>query len=704
MTDTPSADRPSEQPPVDQPSQQPSPEDRPPVDRPSADRSSEQRPVDQPSEQPSPEDRPPVDRPSADRSSEQPPPADQPSQQPSSADRSPERPSAAGKPSAQPADSPPPSGSPSGSPSGAAPTAGAPAGPRAAGPAGVWATPPGGAPTGPPTAVAPPPGAYPPGGHPRAGGHARAGYPQGGYAPYQAWAPHRKPQPSKLRPPVPARPNSATLWAVVATAVAAALLLSGGAGANLLLVAVPATAAGALAARAAGRRLRPWTLVWAVGGAALLVVPVLSDAGWPTFLAVVTTLGLTGYALHGGRGWPSMLFAPLGLFDSMGSGMPWIWQGMRQGAGGAQGRFGALLRPILIALGLLVVFGALFAGADAAFADLLGGLIPDISLDQAPWRLLCFLIGLFGAIAVARTAAAPLRWDRLAFTPGRPRARLEWALPLVVLCLLFAAFNAIQLTVLFGGYRKVLSETGLSYSEYARQGFWQLLFATLLTLVVIGLALRWAPRGTPGDTRLVRSVLGTLCVLTLVVVASALRRMDLYVDAYGLTRLRISVAAMEIWLGVAILLIMAAGIWGARLLPRAIAVSAAGFVLAFGLIQPDAVIAEQNVQRYERDHKIDVRYLAGLSADAAPALDRLPEQLRTCALSGLADRFEDTEEPAWFATSRSEARAREILERRPASSRAYCGDPTREEDYDPEDDPYAPDADPYAPDADPYAP
>ncbi|MCX2181868.1 DUF4173 domain-containing protein [Streptomyces sp. SKN60] len=579
------------------------------------------------------------------------------------------QPSGQHEPSAQPKDSPPPSSPPPSGPPAGAPTS----------------------PAGPPTAVAPPPGAHPYGGHPQ------GPYPPGAYAPYQAWAPHRKPPPSKLRPPAPARPTSPTLWAILATALAAALLLSGGAGANLLLVAVPATAAGALAARAAGRRLRPWTLVWALGGAVLLVVPVLSDAGWPTFLAVVTALGLTGYALHGGRGWPSMLFGPVGLFDSVGSGMPWTWQGMRHSAGGAQGRFGALARPILIALGLLVVFGALFAGADAAFADLLGGLMPDISLDQAPWRLLCFLLGLFGAIAVARTAAAPLRWDRLTFSPGRPRARLEWALPLVVLCLLFAAFNAVQLAVLFGGYDKVLSETGLTYSEYARQGFWQLLFATLLTLAVIGLALRWAPRGTPGDTRLVRSVLGTLCVLTLVVVASALRRMELYVDAYGLTRLRISVSAMEIWLGVAILLIMAAGIWGAKLLPRALAASAAGFVLAFGLIQPDAVIAEQNVQRYQRDHKIDVNYLAGLSADAAPALDRLPERLRDCALGELDDRFDRTEGEPWFATSRSEARARDILERRPATNSVFCGEPSRDEEYDPDADPYAPDTDPYAP-------
>jgi hypothetical protein len=313
------------------------------------------------------------------------------------------------------------------------------------------------------------------------------------------------------------------------------------------------------------------------------------------------------------------------------------------------------------------VFGALFASADAAFADLLSSLTPDVSVGDGPWRGFLFLLGLVGALAAAYTAAAPVRWDGITVRPGRARGRLEWALPLIVLNLLFAAFIALQLTVLLGGYDKVLEETGLTPSDYARQGFWQLLWATMLTLLVIALALRWAPRGGAGDRTLVRGVLGTLCVLTLVVVASALRRMDLYVEAFGLTRLRISVAAVELWLGVVLLLILAAGVFGARLLPRAVAVSAAVGVLAFGLISPDGLIAEQNVQRYEKKKTIDIDYLKGLSADAVPALDTLPEPLRSCALEVIQRDLNTSPDP-WYATSWGEARARDILEQRGASS------------------------------------
>ncbi|MGW1025887.1 DUF4153 domain-containing protein [Streptomyces sp. NPDC002577] len=461
----------------------------------------------------------------------------------------------------------------------------------------------------------------------------------------------------------PARIRAATLWSVFATGVLSMLLLGDGLAFNLLIVAIPAALGAFFAAQAARRRPRPWTLVWAIGGLALLLVPALRDATWPSFLAVVSAVALGSLALHGSRTWPGVLLGPFGVLASLLTGLSWGWRGLRDRTGGSRGNLGTAVRVVGVTAGLLLVFGALFASADAAFADVLGDLMPDASVSDGPWRLLLLALGVAGALAAAHTAAAPLRWDRIVVTSGRPRGRVEWALPLIVLSVLFAAFNAVQLVVLFGGYDAVLKKTGLTYSAYARQGFWQLLIATLLTLLVIVFALRWAPRGALGDRGLVRGVLGTLCVLTLVVVASAVRRMDMYVEAYGLTRLRLSVVAVELWLGLVIVLIMAAGAWGARWLPRVVAASAAAGVLTFGLLSPDGLIAEQNVQRYEATGKFDLDYARELSADAVPALDRLDEPLRSCALQDIAEDLRD--DGPWYATSWGEAHARRSLDDRP---------------------------------------
>ncbi|MFH7599701.1 DUF4173 domain-containing protein [Streptomyces racemochromogenes] len=473
----------------------------------------------------------------------------------------------------------------------------------------------------------------------------------------------------RVRPAEAAPVRTATLMAALAAGLTAAVVLGDGVGPGLLLAALPAMAAAYASARAAGRKARPWSLVWAAGCVALLAVPALRDSAWLSTPVVLTAVLSAALALHGTRRWPGVLLSPLGLLGSAVTGVGWAWEGVRaRGGGVGRDRWLPLLKGVVAAAALLLVFGALFASADAAFADLLGGLVPDVPVGEGPLRILLFLAGTVLALAAARSAAAPHRWDAVKSRPGTARSRLEWSLPLILLNLLFAGFNAVQLAVLFGGYDKVLESTGLTHAEYARQGFWQLLWATLFVLAVIALALRWAPRGTAGDRRLVRAVLGTLCLLTLVVVASAVRRMDLYVEAYGLTRLRLSVVAAELWLGLVIVLVMAAGVAGGRWLARAVVASAAASVLAFGLLSPDGTIAESGVTRHRQHGRIDLAYLRGLSADAAPALDRLPEPLRSCALMEIRDDLGHGGGSPWYATSLGEYRARGILRERPVTA------------------------------------
>ncbi|MFJ9843837.1 DUF4153 domain-containing protein [Kitasatospora sp. NPDC101155] len=449
------------------------------------------------------------------------------------------------------------------------------------------------------------------------------------------------------------------------TGLLTAWLLYDGVGVNLLICgAVTAVGAG-LVAHAAGRRVRPWTVIWSLLALAMLAVPALWDASWPTVLSVGGALGLASLALHGGRRWPGVLFAlPAAVWQSV-PGVGWLWNGLEGRPLPGRGRIVPVLKALAVAAVLLTVFGLLFASADAAMADLLSGLSPSFDLRQLPLRAVLFVLGALTALGFAHIAAGPRRWDRMTVRPGRERRRLEWALPLVALNLMFGAFAVIQAVVVLGGADAVLGRTGMSRSEYARQGFWQLSVITVLTLVVVAVAKRWAPRTTPADRRVARVLLGLLCLLALVVVASALGRMWFYVDASGLTRLRLWVLVVELWLGVVFLLLITAGLTrGAGWLPRTVVLSGVLTVAVYGLIGPDAIVAEQNVARYERSQQIDLRNVRELSADAVPALDRLPEPQRTCALQLIRTDLAD-HPSAWSATSRAADRARAILAARP---------------------------------------
>ncbi|TNH31438.1 DUF4173 domain-containing protein [Micromonospora orduensis] len=412
---------------------------------------------------------------------------------------------------------------------------------------------------------------------------------------------------------------------------------------------------------ATGAPGRAAQIAWAVATVALVGVGTVRAAGWLFALCLLAAVVTGTLAVTGGRSPLGMLLAATLPPAATVRALPWAARGLRsRRAAGSGIEVGRVVTSLAISAGLLLLFGMLFSSADAVFADLVTGLLPDISPPgMIGWAFRLLLIG-GGLLGAAYLLSRPPDLEGLRPEPGRPAHRLEWTIPLVLLDALFAAFVLVQLTVLFGGAGHVLRTAGLTYAEYARGGFWQLLAVTGLTLLVIAIAARRAPKATRADRVLVRVLLGTLTALSLVIVASALYRMQVYADAYGATRLRLVVATTELWLGLLFVLVGVAVVrLRAEWLPRLVIGTAVLALLGLALVNPDRLIAERNVDRYLDTGRLDVSYLSGLSADAVPALDRLPEPMRTCALREIA--FELPRDGFW-ATNLGRERARPVLD------------------------------------------
>ncbi|MDG4778210.1 DUF4173 domain-containing protein [Micromonospora sp. WMMD961] len=412
-------------------------------------------------------------------------------------------------------------------------------------------------------------------------------------------------------------------------------------------------------------------VVWVAATIALVAVGTVRAAGW-LFVLCLLAAAVTGtLALTGGRSPLGMLVAATLPPAATVRALPWAVRGLQSKRSPASGvPIGRILTSLAISAALLMLFGLLFSSADAVFADLVTGLLPDVSSAGVfDWLARLLLIGgglLGGAFLVSR----PPDLEGLRPKPPRTAHRLEWTLPLGMLVALFAVFVLVQLTVLFGGAGHVLRTAGLTYAQYARGGFWQLLAVTALTLLVIAVAARRAPKATRADRLLVRVLLGALTGLTLVIVGSALYRMQVYADAYGATRLRLVVATIELWLG---LLFVLVGVAVVRLradwLPRLVIGTAVLALLGLALVNPDRLIAERNVDRYLQTGRLDVGYLSGLSADAVPALVRLPEPVRVCALGQIAAEL--PRDGLW-ATNLGRERARRELGSIRVTARVDC--------------------------------
>jgi len=396
-------------------------------------------------------------------------------------------------------------------------------------------------------------------------------------------------------------------------------------------------AGGVVLWRTTSRRGR-WTVLSSVLCVALASLSVLRAAEWLTVIAVMLGVAVLTTALTDAKGLLALLAGLASWPLAAVRGLPLL--GRTVAVTSRISVVWPVVRTAAVSLVALVVFGGLFASGDAVFGSWAQAIVPHLAWDSLTLRVFVGFVMGGALLAAGYVALNPPRVGRVAMPQGRPVARLwEWAVPVALVVALFLAFVVAQTAALFGGHEYIQRTTGLTYADYVHQGFGQLTAATLLTLATVALAVRKAPRSTARERLVLRVTLGALCGLTLVVVASALHRMDLYQQAYGFTLLRVLVDAFELWLGLLVVLVLVAGVrlsgWW---LPRAALVSAAAFVLVGGLANPEAWVAQRNIDRYVATGRLDASYLVTLGDDALPTIMAgLPAEVSACIAGARPD-------------------------------------------------------------------
>jgi signal transduction histidine kinase len=363
----------------------------------------------------------------------------------------------------------------------------------------------------------------------------------------------------------------------------------------------------------------------------LAATTMVRDADWIDVLCVMAGAALCVCTVTGARTLLGFVLSGVAWPLAGLRGLPWLGRTLARLTG--FGRSAAVVRTVVWSLLGLFVFGALFASADPLVREWGSDLLPDLSLGSAVLRAFVTVAVGGAVLAASYVGLNPPHVDP-AGLEGRPVShRFEWLAPVLVVNAVFAAFLLAQAAVIFGGHDYVERTTGLTYSAYVHQGFGQLTVATALTLLVIWATARKVPRETGTDRAWMRASLGLLCVQTMVVVMSALHRMDTYQDAYGFTQLRLLVDVFEAWLGLLVVAVAVAGV-GLRAvwLPRFALISGVVALLVLAAVNPDAWIARQNLDRYAATGHVDWTYLRSLSDDAVPVLADLRGHERACAL------------------------------------------------------------------------
>ena len=306
-----------------------------------------------------------------------------------------------------------------------------------------------------------------------------------------------------------------------------------------------------------------------------------------------------------------------------------------------------IVRGLLIASPLLIVFGGLFMAADAAFEGLIKRTL-NIDTGEVFGHLL--LIGFLSWIvagylraslignlipeqfvaAKAENAAPPepkrdwrefnSGWLPDALTLGTIEIGIIWGL----MNLLFLSFVIVQLPYLFGGFEYVQTTENVKLAEYARRGVAELGLVTALVLPVLLIG-HWFIRPENQKTeKIFRVLAGVQIGLVFVIMLSSIQRMMLYTGSsgYGFTLERFYataflgvLAAIFVWFAITIL----SGFrqkfaWGMLW----VVLSGVGFL---NVINPSDYIVRANFRLMEQGRQFDVWYnFHDADEDATPAI------------------------------------------------------------------------------------
>lgn len=369
-----------------------------------------------------------------------------------------------------------------------------------------------------------------------------------------------------------------------------------------------------------------FVLFWFVAAGSNLGLCLLSGQNRrsPDFLSSVLDTFRTVFMLGLGQLPPSIRGLSLGLRNT----------GSKKG--------GAVLVGLLIAIPILAILIPLLTSADAAF-DALVGLLPKWEWQEWVISILfgSVLAVFFYTRATALNHAPKAPAPKVSQKKGIPTLTIHTAL--IAVCFVYCVYLVSQLAYFVGGFSGILPED-YTLAEYARRGFFEMAWLCAINLTIICLATGLI-RKRNTLTRLLCLFLG---VMTLFLVCTASAKMFLYIDAYGLTRLRVLTEVIMVWLGLVTIFVI---LW--LFLPKmpymkAVILSA---MLLGSLVlwaDVDTVVARYNVNAYQTGKlaTVDVDYLASLGNGAIPYIAQLTEDTDPSIAKEAQRRLEHR----WFDT------------------------------------------------------
>jgi hypothetical protein len=276
----------------------------------------------------------------------------------------------------------------------------------------------------------------------------------------------------------------------------------------------------------------------------------------------------------------------------------------------------SVFRGLLGAIPLVLILLVILTAADPIFNSFVKDLFSNIGT-----RTLISIVVFIAAILVGFAKIIHSEWQEVMQLPKHKENAVEYSVITASIGLIFAVFIIIQVQYLFNsvGERELaaLHISSETYSEYVRKGFFELLVAAGVAGAVLVAVIRYLQDSVETtQTKVVQWVGAVVSLETMIILASAAKRLLLYADAHGLTRARIFGAIFLVWMAVTL------GLFIIKLLTKIskkeFFVSLVGVIIisiyAISFINIDRLIAIDFQPTVNKE--VDYFYISRLSPDA----------------------------------------------------------------------------------------
>ena len=329
------------------------------------------------------------------------------------------------------------------------------------------------------------------------------------------------------------------------------------------------------------------------------------------------SLYITGDAVNQG------IVVPFMNFGRCGAGIKAGFSNQKKGKGAL-----AAVLGVLIFLPAIAVVFKLLMSADLAFESFAEKLYEMVRIDEVLTYagqivlgipVAFYLYGLiYGDVKGRHTGAVTISSVDRAAEAVRIAPKIAIYSALATFCLVYIVFFAVQAVYLFSALGGHLPEA-FTYAEYARRGFFELCAVSGINLAVLAVCHIAVEREKGEEPKALRIETAAVSLLTILLIATALCKMALYIDAYGLTQLRVFTS----WFMVLLLFVFLTICIRQFKKFNSARLMIAGFALMFIILSygnVDGLIAKSNIQRYEAGtlKTIDIDALHALSDAAVP--------------------------------------------------------------------------------------